>query len=92
MAMSDPDPVELGERRRNLRRPSSATVRLRFGAEAIEGRAENVAPGGVLFFTEGEVRVEVELLEDGVSRTVTGHLVRSERIEGERRGWAVELD
>ncbi|MDP6538927.1 MAG: PilZ domain-containing protein [Planctomycetota bacterium] len=91
MAPSHPREVGLGERRRADREPSSAQVRLRVATELIEGRAQNVAPGGVLFFTEGEVRVEVELIEDGVSRTVCGHLVRSERIDGERRGWAVEF-
>jgi hypothetical protein len=92
MASHDPEKVELDDRRGARRLPSSATVRLRFLSEEIEGLAENVAPGGVLFFTEGEVRLAVELTEDGVSRTATGHLVRCERIDGNRRGWAVEFD
>jgi len=58
----------------------------------LEGTADNISPSGILFFTGGELRVTVEVSQNGELRRHSGNLVRCERIKGDRRGWAVEFD
>ena len=81
-----------GERRNNLRRPERGSVRLVVETPSIEGRAENVSPTGILFHSDGELKVSVEVEEDGVAIRRTGRLVRVQRMRGERFGWAIEFD
>ena len=81
-----------GERRRNRRRASQGHVRLTLEAPAIDGQIENLSQSGLLFFSEGDVRIRVEIDENGTKRQRTGRLVRSQRMRGESFGWAVEFD
>ena len=55
----------------------------------LTGMTENISGVGVLFFTQGSLRVQVEL-EDGMVRT--GRLVRVQRLSLEDTGIAVEFD
>ena len=84
--------TQTGERRRNRRRASQGKVRLMLDAPAIEGEIENVSQSGLLFFSEGDVRIRVEIEENGTKRQRTGRLVRSQRMRGDSFGWAVEFD
>ena len=84
--------TRIGDRRRGRRDPLLGKVRLLLSSQALDGDADNVSHSGILFFTDGEMRVEVEYQEGGVVRRKSGHLVRCERIHGNRRGWAVEFD
>ena len=84
--------TETGERRRQRRATNRGNVRLQIETQELEGHADNVSPTGVLFFSEGDLRVTVEIDEDGKSRKVTGRLVRAQRMRGDSFGWAVEFD
>jgi len=59
---------------------------------SIRGRAENVSKSGVLFFTDENLRVTVELEEDGVVKRLSGSVVRLQAMRGQSTGWAVEFD
>lgn len=92
--MQDDQPLSTStsDRRRAQRRTLESPVRLNLSEQQLSGQASNLSSSGILFFTEGELRVTVEVEENGETRQVTGSLVRCERIQGERRGWAVEFD
>ena len=92
--MSDQDPASLSaaERRVDTRRESTGTVKVRLETTALEGEASNLSRSGILFFTEGQLKVTVEVDEGDGPKTLTGSLVRTERIKGDRRSWAVEFD
>jgi hypothetical protein len=92
--MTSPDPPGIGtsDRRRSKRQAQEGTVRVHIDTPDLEGPASNVSRSGVLFFTDGDLRVTVEIQHDGEVITRAGHLVRCERIKGEHRGWAVEFD
>lgn len=92
MHPNDPLSTNLGERRRSKRYQVQGKIALRLETTALEGSAENLSRTGVLFYTDQPVRVVVELEEEGVVRRRSGTLVRCERIQGDRRGWAVEFD
>ncbi|MBL8860260.1 MAG: PilZ domain-containing protein [Planctomycetes bacterium] len=84
--------TETGERRRQRRATNRGNVKLQVETQELEGHADNVSPTGVLFFSEGDLRVTVEIDEDGKTRKVTGRLVRAQRMRGDSFGWAVEFD
>ena len=84
--------TETGERRRARRLTNRGRVKLSLVTHELEGRAENVSQSGVLFFSEGDLRVSVEVEENGTTRQRTGRLVRVQRMRGDRFGWAVEFD
>ncbi|MDZ4774777.1 MAG: PilZ domain-containing protein [Planctomycetota bacterium] len=84
--------TETGERRRDRRATNRGYVKLKIDTQALEGHADNVSPTGVLFFSEGDLRVTVELEENGTSKTIHGRLVRAQRMRGDSFGWAVEFD
>lgn len=84
--------TETGERRKNRRATTRGTVKLKIQAQDLEGHADNVSPTGVLFFSEGDLRVTVELEDANGARTVKGRLVRAQRMRGNSFGWAVEFD
>jgi len=92
--MSAPDPFEtsVGDRRRARRQAAQGEVRVIVETSELQGDADNIGRSGILFFTDGALRVKVEFEQDGVVREMRGQLVRCERIHGERRGWAVEFD
>jgi len=84
--------TETGERRRQRRATNRGTVKLKIDTQELEGHADNVSPTGVLFFSEGDLRVTVEVEENGTTRKVAGRLVRAQRMRGDSFGWAVEFD
>lgn len=99
--MTNPDPIRTpspdqgtntADRRRAARQSIDSGVQVSIETSEFEGVASNVSQTGILFFTDGDLRVTVEYLEDGETKTRTGNLVRCERIKGDRRGWAVEFD
>ncbi len=92
MNPTDPLSTSLTDRRRSKRFQIQGKVGLAIETAAIEGVAENLSRTGILFYTDQPVRVVVELEEEGVVRRRSGTLVRCERIQGDRRGWAVEFD
>jgi len=91
--MNDQDPTSTNtsDRRKHRRQSLDGTVRVHFDVPALEGPASNISRSGVLFFTDGELRVRLEIEQGGEITEHVGHLVRCERIKGERRGWAVEF-
>jgi hypothetical protein len=92
MKRIDDQSIETGERRRLRRIPSRGRVKLTIDPHELEGRADNVSQTGVLFFSEGDLRVTVEIDDGGQKRKVTGRLVRAQRMRGDNFGWAVEFD
>lgn len=80
------------ERRRATRHALDSQVRVVIDTSELKGVANNLSQTGILFFTEGELRVHVDVDQDGETKTYSGNLVRCERIKGEHRGWAVEFD
>jgi hypothetical protein len=92
--MNDQDrqPVSAAERRVESRRDVAGAVKVRIETPTLEGEASNLSRSGILFFTEGPLKVTVEIDEGDGPRSVTGNLVRTERIKGDRRSWAVEFD
>jgi hypothetical protein len=87
------DPVsQISDKRRHRRRTSAGKVRLTIEAVEVVGEAENVSRSGILFFSEGTLRVRVEVEENGGMTKKSGRLIRVQRMRGESIGWAVEFD
>ena len=86
------NPTATGERRMEPRIDSNLALRLKVEPCSLEGVTENVSGIGVLFFAEGDLRVSVELEEDGSRVIRTGRLVRVQRMSLENTGFAVEFD
>jgi hypothetical protein len=84
--------MQTSERRRHQRRASQSKVRLTVESREIEGQVENISRSGLLFFSEGDLRVSVQIEENGATSKRTGRLVRAQRMRGESFGWAVEFD
>lgn len=92
MTSREPFHVSTSDRRRAKRQPAGGKVTIRIETEELEGTANNVSRSGVLFFTDSELKVTVEVEHEGEVQTRLGNLVRCERIKGDHRGWAVEFD
>jgi len=93
--MNSPEPngTNVDERRAATRRSTKDSVSVQIDTTRLKGAADNLSKTGILFFTDGDLRVTVHVEgEDGTQREFTGQLVRCERILGGRRGWAVEFD
>ena len=92
--MNRPNPSDTGtaDRRVTRRRTTQGTVRLWVESPELVGHADNVSQTGVLFFSEGPLRVTVEIEENGLRRKRAGRLVRAQRMRGDNIGWAVEFD
>lgn len=93
--MNSPDPKgpKVDDRRRAARREMKSAVSVQLDTTQLHGVADNLSKTGILFFTEGDLRVTVSLVgEDGETKQYTGQLVRCERIQAGRRGWAVEFE
>lgn len=84
--------TETGERRRARRLTNRGRIKLSIETKELEGRADNVSQSGILFFSEGDLRVTVEVEENGALKRRPGRLVRAQRMRGDRFGWAVEFD
>ncbi len=80
------------DRRGAARRANRAAIRLVVDTRDLAGRTENVSESGVLFFSPGELRVSVEIEDQGTKQVHTGRLVRAQRMRGDQIGWAVEFD
>ena len=90
---SNPDkPTGTADRRAAQRRASSAHIRLFVESSEIEGEAQNISATGILFLTARELRVTVEIDEDGTTRRRAGRLIRSQVMGPGEIGWAVEFD
>lgn len=92
MQSSDDLDTGIGERRRARRRSTKANVHLTLESCEVHGEADNISQSGLLFFSEGELRVKIDLEEDGVVKRRTGRLVRAQRMRGASFGWAIEFD
>jgi len=88
----DQEATDVANRRRTSRRQVKGTIHLQIGAQELMGEADNLSKSGVLFFTEGDLHVELEIDCDGELTKRKGRVVRCERIHDSRRGWAVEFD
>ena len=86
------DNTDVANRRREPRKQVKGSVHLKVDAQDLTGEADNLSRSGILFFTEGDLQVELEIESGGEMMKRTGRLVRCERIHDSRRGWAVEFD
>ena len=84
--------TDVANRRRAPRKQVKGIVHLKVDAQDLTGEADNLSRSGILFFTEGDLQVELEIESGGEMMKRTGRLVRCERIHDSRRGWAVEFD
>jgi hypothetical protein len=89
---ADTDKLTAEDRRLSIREPIDAKVEVVLETTQLVGSANNVSQSGILFFTDGDLRVTVRMESEGGTREMTGSLVRCERIKGDHRGWAVEFD
>ena len=80
------------ERRAEERADLRSSLRLTLDTASLEGTTENISGVGVLFFSEGTLRVSVEIHEGGERRVRRGRLVRVQRMSLENTGFAVEFD
>jgi PilZ domain len=92
MSTNEQTETQISDRRRHDRRTSHGTVRLTVDTKEVEGALENVSRSGLLFFSDGDLRVTVQIQENEKTNVRTGRLVRAQRMRGESIGWAVELD
>lgn len=87
------EPVsQVSDKRRHRRRNSTGRVRMFIEAMQISGEAENVSRSGILFFSQGNLRVRIEVDENGTVTKRSGRLVRAQRMRGDSFGWAIEFD
>lgn len=84
--------AQVDDRRRGNRKLASGAVRLTLQSQVLTGRADNVSPTGILLYSEGELRVQVETNDNGVTKTRSGRLVRAQRMGQQEIGWAIEFD
>ncbi len=80
------------DRRKTSRRRVSAKISMTIETSEIEGVTDNISMVGVLFFSQEAVRVRMEIEEDGELRSMTGKLVRAQRMKESNTGFAVEFD
>lgn len=86
-AQSNPE-----DRRRSERTPWRGPLTIRMPAQQFIGQTENLSGMGVLLFSASELQVEVELAQpDGTTRTVSGRLVRYNRLSANKAGLAIEF-
>lgn len=85
-------PSDSAERRAVARNSSSLPVSITLENSEFTGRADNLGPMGVFFFSADRLRVRVEYQEDGRTLTRSGCLVRVQRMSAETTGYAVEFD
>jgi len=84
--------LDTDDRRHHTRHASEATVKVSLDTRELSGRADNLSKGGLLFFSEGDLRVRVEIVEHGKREIREGRLIRAQRIREDEIGWAVEFD
>ncbi len=84
--------IQVDDRRRHLRVPTRGMVKVVIETRELSGRADNVSQNGVLFFSDSDLRVTVQVGEGTEERSIPGRLVRAQRMRGDHFGWAVEFD
>jgi len=84
--------IEIDERRQSQRQAARSPVQVTIETSALEGFADNISQTGVLFFSQSQLHVTVEMEENGRKVTRKGRLVRAQRMQGDSTGWAVEFD
>ena len=89
---SDPPETTTAERRVARRVASQSQIKLTLDTLEITGTAENLSQTGALFYSEGVLRVTVEIDDNGQRTTRRGRLVRAQRMRAEQMGWAIEFD
>jgi hypothetical protein len=93
MNQPDESALSLSDRRRSDREESNSHVRVTIDAATFGGKAENVSPAGVFFFSTEQIRVRVELTDEtGVLKHCTGRLRRVERMSDDETGFAIQFD
>ena len=92
MSLHDDDSVQTDDRRGAHRHTAQHVVRMLVETSELTGPAENISSTGVLFFSDGQLRVTVEIETDGETTQRHGRLVRAQRMHGDSVGWAVEFD
>ncbi|MCB9913753.1 MAG: PilZ domain-containing protein [Planctomycetes bacterium] len=92
MTHRDPHGVSTSDRRRGKRSATEAKVHVQIDTQSLDGTASNLSNTGILFFTDEEVKVTIEVKDATGTHQYRGNLVRCERIKGNHRGWAVEFD
>ena len=80
------------DRRGEKRKRAAGKVRLSVAGAELEGELDNLSSGGVLFFTGADLRVSVQLEQDGQLVARSGRLVRATRVRPGHVGWAIEFD
>ena len=80
------------ERRHGGRSETRVAISVKVDTDEFTGRTQNVSQGGVFFFSDNQLRVTVELEQDGDQVTRHGRLVRVERMNEETTGFAIEFD
>jgi len=88
----DRHPTETLDQRRADRQEVDSLVRMRIETGEITGLADNLSEAGLMFFTDEPLRVRVELVQGGTTRSFTGRLVRSQRMNETHTGLAIEFD
>lgn len=91
-APNSPKSAAVDDRRRGTRRESAATLHVRFETDRVGGLAENISAAGVFFFSPDRVRVSIEVVDNGQSKTYTGRIVRMEPVSDANTGFAIEFD
>ncbi|MCK6447353.1 MAG: PilZ domain-containing protein [Planctomycetes bacterium] len=92
MENQDASRTSTDNRRRAERRESDAEIRITTEPTTLTGRAENVSAAGVFFFSPDPIRVRVEVIENGNTKSFTGRLVRLESFSANNNGFAIEFD
>ncbi len=92
MKPEDEPRTSTADRRVANRRSANGTVKLMLDATTLGGEIDNISKTGMLFFTEGELRLKVEFEENGKPTQRSGRLVRVQRMRADHTGWAIEFD
>ncbi len=79
------------DRRRAQRLSVNAHIRVHIEPCDLDGHAENLSQHDMLFLTDEDVHVTIEIEDDGVVKSTPGRLVRLEPTEEGGSGWAVEF-
>jgi len=90
--MKNGENTSTADQRRNDRRALEAPVRLHLETQTLAGVSENVSRAGLLFFSDEPLRVSVEVVEAGGTRTYRGKLIRVQRMSESSTGLAIEFD
>lgn len=80
------------DRRTDKRRRTAGKVKLQIDTVALDGELDNISTSGVLFFTGADLRVTVQIEENGKQVVRSGRLVRAQRVRADHVGWAIEFD